>query len=212
MVCLKFITSACACVKAQVWAWILFLCWQMARRAIQLERKRRRRRKRKAVSDNSYLLAVWKDVYGVHILLFSFSQSSNRSSIYSHLWALSQWSLCQGPGMWISTLAGWVRITCAYRRSLKPVVEKTSLWMCFISFADVVLHGGRPTRRRSFWIRLMRTCGMNSDRLPRPTGRSGSTSWAGSSRGWPWSRSGERKHPCALLIGSWRCGHSLNII
>lgn len=150
--------------------------------------------------------------------LFSFSQSSNRSSIRSHLWALYQWSLRQGPGVWISTCARRVQTTAALLTHSKTCIsqcKETSQWMCVISFADGLLRGGRPARRRSFWIRPMRTCGMTSDRLPRRTGRSGSTSWAGSSRAWPWSRSGEQNHHelwLYWLFLHWWCGNSLNVI
>ncbi len=71
---------------------------------------------------------------------------------------------------------------------------------CVLFHTDVLLHRGWPTRRRNFWIRLMRRCGMTSDRLPRLTGRSGNTSRAGSNRALPWPRSGEGHNSWATVV------------
>ncbi len=188
-------------------------------REIQLGRKRRRRRKRKDVSDrlnspgcHSYPSLIIK----MKCLVF-FNEKNIKGLEYNLSYSLI---LFQPKFKQILRLSPSVSFTptefmprarnvnihrrkmgtdssCLLTRSKTTSKHYSG---CVLFHTDVLLHRGWPTRRRHFWIRLMRRCGMTSDRLPRLTGRSGNTSRAGSNRALPWPRSGEGHNSWATVV------------
>ncbi len=188
-------------------------------REIQLGRKRRRRRKRKDVSDclnspgcHSYpsliikmkclVFFVWKNIKGFEynlsysLILFQpkFKQILRLSPSVSFT---PTEFMPRARNVNIHRRKMGTDSSCLLTRSKTTSKHYSG---CVLFHTDVLLHRGWPTRRRNFWIRLMRRCGMTSDRLPRLTGRSGNTSRAGSNRALPWPRSGEGHNSWATVV------------